>query len=1073
MKPGQVSARAVPPVTKPSRPGIVPAQIQKKRVPLGGGPLSGSGPGTDPDFLYRGGPVIHNPQLYAIFLGDWTSAANQSRATRLQQFLTDLLHSTYMNILSQYGCGSTGTLVNSVFIADAADSLNDSDFQTALQNAINSNTIPEPTANSSIVFLIYLDDNQVVVDEQICEANGNFGYHSHFTTTAGNPCYYGIIPGLTDTCLTTTCIFGDAGCSLHLAQAREARQTQVTSHEFSEMITNPNVALSTTDTRTESWCRPLNAVSVSPHEDGDICNGQTGSITVGPNTWNVQLMYSKWDDMNSNGVTTCVSGETNPLPSLLPACSLILDRSTFGKDEVNALGVPAVFSDALYVVLDGFVPDELGLNSGNLNSPPIKPSFSGTFPARPGVTLPFDTTTGVQLEDPTNFLTIQRITFPFNIQFASLDAFNGIPASPGFQDFTISASVSITATGDYPTLSESSAAAEIELVLQADPFMTAGENWWLSNDMRVFQVTPATLPGSKIPLAFSTTAYTSDPNTYIKALIDELNTSFTNPATANTPFSGISADEDQSALELHQNDTSGNAVFNFGLARVHLRGDTANNVRTFFRLFISSSPDTDFQPGTTFRSLPQTDAGGNNIAGTLIPLLGFPSSDMSATIPFFADSRIDSTSEATTRQTDAHNVQTIPSPLAPAPGPGDEVYAYFGCYLDINQPTPRFPLNPATASTPNGPWTSAEVLSIPAILMTNHACLVAEIAYDPDPIPGGANAATSDKLGQRNLAWVPSDNPGAPESHRIPAPFDLRPTDTLTVLSNQLPDELMIEWGNTPAGSVASIYWPQVTADEVLALAQRFYSTRLLSKQDNNTIQCITGSITYIPIPAGSGQNFAGLLTVDLPSTVKRDQQFRIVVRRIANRLKFEPNDAAARALPNWRYVVGAFQINIPVSTASVLLTPEESILAVSKWKIDQIPATNRWHPVLQRYIAQVSGRVTGFGGDPQQIPPSPKGFPGKHDRICIRIRVLNPLRQPLGGTVNIEFQPQDGGEIVQVKAVDASKDIDVLGLQRYPQVQLYEVTVTPTDVFKPRSQFLKIPPSGFDTVEFVIDKSK
>ena len=57
----------------------------------------------------------------------------------------------------------------------------------------------------------------------------------------------------------------------------------------------------------------------------------------------------------------------------------------------------------------------------------------------------------------------------------------------------------------------------------------------------------------------------------------------------------------------------------------------------------------------------------------------------------------------------------------------------------------------------------------------------------------------------------------------------------------------------------------------------------------------------------------------------------------------------------------------------------------------------------------------------------------------------------------------------MKVKAADASKDIDVLGLQRYPQVQLYEVTVTPTDVFKPTSQFVKIPPSGFNTVEFVI----
>ena len=89
---------------------------------------------------------------------------------------------------------------------------------------------------------------------------------------------------------------------------------------------------------------------------------------------------------------------------------------------------------------------------------------------------------------------------------------------------------------------------------------------------------------------------------------------------------------------------------------------------------------------------------------------------------------------------------------------------------------------------------------------------------------------------------------------------------------------------------------------------------------------------------------------------------------------------------------------------------------------------------------------------------------------ISIRIRVLNPQRQPLGGTVDVEFKPQNVGQTMNVKGADASKDIDVSGLQRTPQ-GLYQVTVTPTDVFKPTPQFVTIPASGFNTVEFVIDK--
>ena len=113
----------------------------------------------------------------------------------------------------------------------------------------------------------------------------------------------------------------------------------------------------------------------------------------------------------------------------------------------------------------------------------------------------------------------------------------------------------------------------------------------------------------------------------------------------------------------------------------------------------------------------------------------------------------------------------------------------------------------------------------------------------------------------------------------------------------------------------------------------------------------------------------------------------------------------------------------------------------------------------------------------PQQPSGQPPATPtdstqrGGED-ICLVIRVLDPQKNLLGGTVDIEYQPQDGeGETQKTQGADASKLIQVSGLQRFPQVHVYQVTVTPTDVFKPTSQFLTIPASGFNTVDFVIDK--
>jgi hypothetical protein len=80
----------------------------------------------------------------------------------------------------------------------------------------------------------------------------------------------------------------------------------------------------------------------------------------------------------------------------------------------------------------------------------------------------------------------------------------------------------------------------------------------------------------------------------------------------------------------------------------------------------------------------------------------------------------------------------------------------------------------------------------------------------------------------------------------------------------------------------------------------------------------------------------------------------------------------------DWRYIVGTIQIAIPVKRHEVLLRPEEDILAILEWRLQQMTPSDRWYPVLQRYIGYVMGRVEGFGGNPVTILPSPTGVPPK-----------------------------------------------------------------------------------------------
>jgi hypothetical protein len=266
-----------------------------------------------PGFSYHGGPVVKFPQIYASFWGSsWLAgAANLERAARLSQFLTDLGASKYMNVLSQYGASSgagTACMLRSNFVSNVPNSLSGADLRNTLQACIDAKVLPEPNGNTCVV--IYLADELAVNDPtdgiEMCEpTNDNaFGFHTYFTTTAGNACYFAVIPGLTNACLTESCPGNDAGCSLHLVETQEQRQTQVTSHEFAEMITDPEL---------NAWWD-----SNSGAENGDICNGESATITVGPNTWTVQRQYSKTDDQATNGATICTVEAANPLPKLVP-----------------------------------------------------------------------------------------------------------------------------------------------------------------------------------------------------------------------------------------------------------------------------------------------------------------------------------------------------------------------------------------------------------------------------------------------------------------------------------------------------------------------------------------------------------------------------------------------------------------------------------------------------------------------------------------------------------------------------------------------------------------------------------
>jgi hypothetical protein len=638
--------------------------------------------------------------------------------------------------------------------------------------------------------------------------------------------------------------------------------------------------------------------------------------------------------------------------------TFITDRSQFGKDEVDArlaAASPAVIDAAFYVHADGFWPDKLGITATSLGtSPNVKPTLS----MNPSVTGMTVDVASLDAEDTTLPIAPQRFTWTLRVKFTSSTGFPNVPNAEQI--------VTLTAT-----LAGLSASAQIRLVKEASPYEVDGPVSWLSTDVRVFQIAAGE---SRFGATMGSTPAAA--STYVKQVIANLDSGNNGGQTFDT----ISTDQQTSALELSQQ-VNGVNVYNFAVAKVRYVGTLAiSNVRAFFRLFPVSTTSTEFEANTTYRRATQ--------GTTTIPLLGISGGGDLVSIPCFAEQRVDSATTLLSQQTDPANVK----PSMAASPPLGETVAHFGAWLDINQTQPQFPNKPAPA---DGPWSSGRK-TVQELIKNAHQCLVAEIAYDPDPIANGATPGGSDKLAQRNLSIVTSANPGDEASHRIPNVFELWPAPKATTTPGEH-DELLIDWGNVPAGTTATIFIPEIDAAQIVALARAPGRGSTITQVDGTTIAMATGGISYLALPPGAIFGLTGLLTIDLPASVSKGQHYTVVVRQITDAVAPPPppvitktvgvlavNTAAvAITVPplKWRRVAGSYEISIPVRTKEVMLAPEIRLLSVLKWILQSMSTSERWYPVFSRYVGVIADRVDALGGDSRGVDGSPQGDGGRGDQ--------------------------------------------------------------------------------------------
>ena len=481
----------------------------------------------------------------------------------------------------------------------------------------------------------------------------------------------------------------------------------------------------------------------------------------------------------------------NPFPIAL--LSFWVDKSTFGRDEVqdmiNTNG--GRFDNAFWLVIEGFNKNTY------LNFAPAFSAFAGSFMGITGVQV-IARMHDVAYETPSNPKVPQRIRIPCDIIFtaASLNDFPAAGAAATQRELDTSLTI------DGNVVPASNASTMFELVGGADPYFanisaTVNNDFWLSQDLRVLTITPGIsnapfgdVPSGKPTLAAATVTGldTAAAFGYAQNLITYLNTNYFNP-DGTDPFSLLpdNAFSDASSVAQYKFDFSNPFSpqfyqnYCFAIARVRLKGvvgssSPANNVKVFFRLWKSQTPDTNF--------------GTNNYPSNP-DAAGFPGTPLAPadnnTIPMYASGNYTSNNDYTGTTINNRNLQITTR---------DYIWQYYVCYLNLYDATNVYNNGESVVSG----WP-----------IGTHHCLVAEIAYDGAPIINTGivkNPENCDKLAQRNLQFTFSDNPGIAATHRIPQTFDIVPSSPLLNIPGSLfnyPDELMIDWNGVPEGSLANI----------------------------------------------------------------------------------------------------------------------------------------------------------------------------------------------------------------------------------------------------------------------------
>ena len=266
-----------------------------------------------PTVTYHGGALLPQVEVQALYYGsDWATPAYTQQRAYLDGFLQNVVHSTYMDMLSNagYNVGRGSFSPGATDLANIKNSIavDDSQIRSELQIDINNGTLLAPDSNR--LYVVFVQQNVAVTFGWWDSVNTFLGYHAAFAgTDAHNQAadiHYAVIAYPR----------GDIGPNhvqnLSVPWLSDLNDmTLVTSHELAEAVTDPNV-----NYKTQGW------VDGSGDEIGDI----TAFETVYLNGYAVQRI----SDQNDQSMTPAGATADRQVSFVLTSAGTLYEVSGAG-----------------------------------------------------------------------------------------------------------------------------------------------------------------------------------------------------------------------------------------------------------------------------------------------------------------------------------------------------------------------------------------------------------------------------------------------------------------------------------------------------------------------------------------------------------------------------------------------------------------------------------------------------------------------------------------------------------------------------------------------------------------------